>query len=141
MRKVQCYFVVVIIICMAWQTVFAREKGSPQEFFQKGVALDNQSAYEAAINMYTKAIELDGNYVDAYLQRGQAYRMGRLTYPELSLADFDKAITIDPTNARAYYQRGLTYQYILSNEQAEIDMRAAAGLGNEGAQKWRALNP
>ena len=141
MRKVQCYFVVVLIICMAWQTVFAQEKGSPLEWFHKGVALENKRVYEEAINMFTKAIELDDNYVDAYLQRGKSYRGSRATKPELSMADFDKAIAIDPINAETYYQRGLLNTFILNIEDAQTDMITAAGLGHKGAKEWLGYSP
>ena len=136
MRKVQCYFVVVFIICMAWQTVFAEGKGSPIEWYQRGMALKNKHMYEEAIKMYTKAIELDKIYVDAYLQRGQAYGVIRATEPHVSMSDFEQAIAIDPTNAEAHYQHGLLNFFLLNIEYARADMKTAAGLGHEGAKEW-----
>lgn len=136
MKKVQCNFVVFFIICMSWQAVFAQEKGSPLEWFNKGMALKNNSVYEEAINMFTKAIELDKNYVDAYLQRGHAYWVSDAARYRDSMADFDKAVSIAPTNGEAYYQRGLLNAFLLNNEDARTDMEAAAGLGHKGAKQW-----
>jgi len=138
MRKVQFYFIVVFIAFMSWQTVLAAEPSTPQGWLQKGVALESQGVYEEAIQMYTRAIELDENYADAYLKRGQAYRVARSTDPMLALADFNKAVALDPTNAEAYYQRGLLLAFILYNEDARTDMKTAAGLGHEGAKQWLA---
>lgn len=136
MKKVQCCFVVFFIICMSWQTVFAQEKGSPLEWFNKGMALKNNGVYEEAIKMFTKAIELDKNYVDAYLQRGHAYWVSDVISYRESMADFDKAISLAPANGEAYYQRGLFNAFLLNNEDARTDMEAAAGLGHKGAKNW-----
>ena len=141
MKKAQYYLVAVFIICLAGQTVFAQERGTPQEWLQKGIALEERSMYEEAVNMYTTAIEIDPNYVDAYLKRGQAYRVTRTTEPFDSLADFDKALALDPANAEAYYQRGLLYSFILYNEDARTDMITAAGLGHKGAIEWLTPSP
>jgi len=136
MKKIQCCFVLFFIICMSWQAVFAQEQGSPLEWFNKGMALKNNGVYEEAINMFTKAIELDKNYVDAYLQRGHAYWVSDTSRYRESMADFDKAILVAPTNAEAYYQRGLLNAFLLNNEDARTDMEAAAGLGHKGAKHW-----
>ncbi|MBN1613063.1 MAG: OmpA family protein [Deltaproteobacteria bacterium] len=141
MRKMRFCFVVVFIICMAWQTVHAKGKDAFPEWFHEGVALENQSSYEEAIDRCTNAMGLDKNDVDAYLQRGQAYRATRTINPWIAMADFNKAIAIDPTNAEAYYQRGLLNAFILSNQDANADMTTAARLGHEGAKQWLIRHP
>ena len=138
MRKVPFYLIVVSIVFMSWQTVLAAEQFTPQGWLQKGVALESQGVYEEAIQMYTKAIELDDHYADAYLKRGQAYRVAHSTEPMEALEDFNKAVALDPTNAEAYYQRGLLLAFIIYNEDARTDMKTAVGLGHEGAKQWLA---
>ena len=138
MRKVPFYLIVVSIVFMSWQAVLATEQFTPQGWLQKGVALESQGVYEEAIQMYTKAIELDDHYADAYLKRGQAYRVAHSTEPMEALEDFNKAVALDPTNAEAYYQRGLLLAFIIYNEDARTDMKTAAGLGHEGAKQWLA---
>jgi len=138
MRKVPFYLIVVSIVFMSWQAVLAAEQFTPQGWLQKGVALESQGVYEEAIQMYTKAIELDDHYADAYLKRGQAYRVAHSTEPMEALEDFNKAVALDPTNAEAYYQRGLLLAFIIYNEDARTDMKTAAGLGHEGAKQWLA---
>jgi tetratricopeptide (TPR) repeat protein len=101
MRKLRYCAIAIFVVCMAWQTAFAQDK-SAMDWFHKGVALDSQHVYDEAIKMYTSAIASDRTYVDAYLQRGHAYRVSRPTNPWLAMADFRKVIEIDSTNAEAY---------------------------------------
>lgn len=51
---------------------------------------------DQAIADFTKTIEIDPQYIDAYLYRG--------IWTE-SLSDFNKAIELNPNNAKAYYYR------------------------------------
>jgi outer membrane protein OmpA-like peptidoglycan-associated protein len=138
MRKIPGYFIIVFIICVIWQPVFAQEKGSSMECVNNGMALENKGLYEEAIQIYTMAIDLNGTDTDAYLRRGQAYRVTKPTEPDFSMTDFDRVIAINHTHAEAYYQRGLLNAYLINNEDARTDMQTAAGLGHKGAKEWLA---
>ncbi len=65
--------------------------------------------YASAIKDYTAAIQLNPDFVKAYINRG--YANGRLQYPDETIADYiadvDTAIQINPNNAYAYYNRGI----------------------------------
>jgi len=52
---------------------------------------------------YTRAIELDSSYADAYNNRGYTYYMQE-EY-ELAIADYDRAIELDPKHPLAYANR------------------------------------
>ena len=41
-----------------------------EDFFEKGIAKSNLGDYKGAIQDYNKAIELDPNLAEAYLNRG-----------------------------------------------------------------------
>ena len=43
-----------------------------EDFFEKGIAKSNLGDYKGAIQDYNKAIELDPNLAEAYLNRGVA---------------------------------------------------------------------
>jgi excisionase family DNA binding protein len=61
--------------------------------------------HETASSSYTRAIELDPNYVSAYNNRGNArYHLGDM---EGAIADYTKAIELDPKDAFAYSNRGI----------------------------------
>ena len=59
---------------------------------------------EPVIDAYTKAIELNPNYVSAYNNRGTA--KSQLGRHEEALADYDRAIELNPTLAETYSNRG-----------------------------------
>jgi tetratricopeptide (TPR) repeat protein len=80
-----------------------------------GFVFNQLNRYVNAIEILTKAIELDPKYAIAYHNRGFAYRgKGEL---DLALADFDKTIELDPKYAIAYSNRGSVY-----GQKGELDL-------------------
>ena len=81
---------------------------------------------------YTKAIEIDPNYVDAYNNRGVA-KMGLEDYKR-AISDFTKAIELDPNDAVAYSNRGISKQNL---EQPYCsDYKKACELGDQDGCDW-----
>jgi tetratricopeptide (TPR) repeat protein len=60
--------------------------------------------YENAIRSYDRAIEINPNYAEAYLNRGIAYR--NLKDYQNAIRSYDRAIEINPNDAEAYFNRG-----------------------------------
>ncbi|MGY6529840.1 MAG: tetratricopeptide repeat protein [Cyanobacterium sp.] len=90
-----------------------------QIFYNRGNELRDSQDYEEAIEQYSRAIELNPNYVDAYYNRG-------LTYADLkdfdrAIADYTQAITIDPEYLNAYNNRGVLYANLGDYERAIAD--------------------
>lgn len=90
---------------------------SAKELVRKGTRLMSSNRVDAAIESYTRAIELNPNYAEAYVNRGIAKRAkGDL---EGCIDDYDKAFAINPKSiadnrfiAQAYSNRG----FIRANE-------------------------
>ena len=78
-------------------------------------ALDYEAAgeYRLAIQEYDRAIELDPNYVDAYVFRGYSYE--RLGFELRAIEDFDKAIELDSNHAVAFNNRGMPTTYWMNS--------------------------
>jgi tetratricopeptide (TPR) repeat protein len=74
--------------------------------------------YEAALDLYNRAITDDPYLRDAYLHRGIAYR--GLGDPERALADIDHALRLDPVFGRAVTERA----------RAKVDLIAARANGD-----------
>jgi len=139
MKKTHGCIIVLLILLLSWQTVFAQADAvTAKDWFQKGVAYENRAVYGEAINMFTAAIESDPTYSDAYLHRGMSYRIYEISATTEAIDDFSQVIALDPKNAEAYYQRGLVNAFVINNEAAKSDMITAAGLGHPGAQQWLA---
>ncbi len=78
-----------------------------RDYFQRASELGEQLDLDDAIANYTKAIELDPNFTDAYTNRCSAYLQRQKN--EEALADCNKAIQLDPKMWAAYYNRGMVY--------------------------------
>jgi Tfp pilus assembly protein PilF len=65
----------------------------------KGLEAMGEQKYNKAITAFTKAIERDPKFVDAYICRGEAFRAsGNLDRAQY---DFDCAVRLDPSNEEA----------------------------------------
>src|SRR5207253_5817084 len=63
-----------------------------------------------------RALELDSNYVWAYVHRGIAYR--EFKEYQQAIADFDRALELEPHNASVFGQKALTSLWLRNTRQA-----------------------
>jgi len=91
--------------------------------YNKGVKKSELGQHSQAIADYTKAIEIDNEFADAYNNRSAAYNdLGQF---DKALADSSKAIQIDPRLAMAYSNRSGAYIGINQFEKALEDSSKA----------------
>lgn len=89
----------------------------------QAVARMHLQEFDAAIESYTIALELEPNNVAALLERGRLYlETQALT---LALADFNRTIRLNPNIGEAYYCRAIAHQGLGDNEKAEADFNTA----------------
>ena len=74
-----------------------------------GNAYFDTGIYALAVSAYTCAIEIDPDYIQAYVDRGYAYA-AQFDF-ESALADYESAITLDEGYVNAYNNRGLLYTF------------------------------
>jgi tetratricopeptide (TPR) repeat protein len=77
----------------------AQNADSSQFYFQKGLEEKKAKRYLVASNHFTKAIQLNPGFVDAYIESGFANNEMRKT--DAAKADFTKALDLDPQNETA----------------------------------------
>ena len=99
-----------------------------------GAVKHKEGDYQGAIDDYTKAIELDPQYADAYNNRGTS--KGRLKDYQGAIADLTKTIEINPQYVDAYLNRGVARELVNDLEGACNDWRKAAGLGLREPAEW-----
>ena len=108
-------------------------------YYNRGVFYREQGQVELALGDYSKALEINPNYADAYGNRGVLYQQqGQV---ELALADYNQVLEINPNNADAYNNRGALYQQqgkvelALAdyNQVLEINPNNASAYNNRGA--------
>jgi len=94
-----------------------REK-SPQDFYVRAVAKALNKDYQGAVEDYTQAIELNPQFVEAYLKRAAThYKLGD---DRDTLKDCTQALQINPNLALAYYYQGRA-RYRLGYTQAALE--------------------
>ena len=76
-------------------------------YLLRGLVYHSQKEYDRAIENYTKVIELNPDYADAYYNRGAVYRdKGEV---DRAIADHNRAIQLNPGYADVSYNCDLIY--------------------------------
>jgi tetratricopeptide (TPR) repeat protein len=75
--------------------------------YNNGVTLGDAGKYDEAIAEYNQAIEIDPNYVSAYINLGWAYYQKKQY--DLAITYYAKAIELDPDDITGYNGRGAAY--------------------------------
>src|SRR5262245_39674259 len=97
----------------------SRRRLTQRNYTNRGNAHISALEREKAIADYTKAIEIDPLYADAYYRRGNVYVLtdcpllrilGKRCSRERAIRDYDKAIETDPKHRWAYSRRGYAYE-------------------------------
>jgi tetratricopeptide (TPR) repeat protein len=96
-------------------------KGFPQsdaeQFYLSGKQALENTNYLLANDEFSRSVQADPNYTEAYVGRGQArYQLKDI---QQAIADFTKAIELDPLNILAHLYRGKA-NYIVQNYQSSI---------------------
>ena len=85
-------------------SVVSNNKSSAIEYYESGLDKISSSDYEEAIIDFTKAIEIDGEYIDSYRERAMAKWW--LREYESAIDDYTKIINFNSEDIDAYESRG-----------------------------------
>ena len=111
-----------------------RKDLTDKEWLEKGHSLMVSGNHKAAIDAFSKSIELNPENADAYYNRGFVY--GDLGNQNQAVIDYSKAIELDPKNSMAYYNRGLAYRKLDNHQQAVIDFSKAIELNPKDSDAY-----
>jgi len=95
-------------------------------YYYRGLVYIEDGKITEAVDDFTKAIELDGHFPQAYAARGTAYLM--LTRPAKAAEDFNKALQLDPKNPTTYVNRARALMGLKMYKEAEGDLNTAIEL-------------
>ena len=107
-------------------------------YVNRGAAYQKLFEFDAALNDYSKAIQLNDNNPNVFLYRGYLYY--QTNEYEQAIRDFNIVIEIDPENPFAYYNRGMTFLKQVKSDEACDDFHTACELGNTNACKMVVAN-
>ena len=97
---------------------------------RRGNQYSRNGAYEQAIADYTRALELDAAFAEAWFNRGVSwYELGR--YAE-SIADLTQAIELNPEDDNYYGRRSLAYLFNDQPDLAQADQDKCDEVRNKG---------
>ena len=102
---------------------------SAEDWFDSGVAKAKRGDWQGAIADWTKVIEINPRFADAYSNRGVAKE--ELEDYQGAIADYTKAIQINPALRQAYINRGIDLEIVGDPQGACSDWRKAADLGDD----------
>ena len=102
--------------------------------FNNGQKAFENKDFDSAVTDFTKAIELDPKFVNAYSCRGDGY-LKLKAYLE-SIADCTKAMEVDPKHANAYIIRGNAYRILKKYPESMGDCTKAIELDPKHANAY-----
>ena len=115
--------ILLILIPLFSQTGFSQ---NVDELIEKGNNLIQSKNVNEAINVYSKAIDLDPNSSEAYFKRGEAYFLSE--NDKSAVEDYNKSISIDSLNPKVYFMRGQSNNYLGNKGDALNDYSRAINL-------------
>ncbi len=97
-----------------------------EEYYERGNALYDQGKFKEAVAAYRKAVQLNPNYLNAYVGLGNA--LDDSGNPKDAIATYMKAISLKPDEAIIYYNLGITQNRLKDYEAAIVAFRKATEL-------------
>lgn len=103
-------------------------------YVERGEAAMEENDLTAAVECFTKAIQLDPNDADHWFFRGDA--AGLQHNYDLAIADCIEAIRLDPKKSSSWHLRGSVYLLQQKYDQAIADFTEAIKLNPDDAAYW-----
>ena len=104
-RRTTAIAAALSVLALGSPLITANANPLARQYFDQGIEKYDSGNYQGAILDYTKAIEIDPNNANAFVNRGIAKGDSKKGFLD-AISDFSKAIAIDPKYAPAYYNRG-----------------------------------
>ncbi len=125
MRKLMTFILLTVIISSCGQTAL--------EYFDNGIEKQNKQNFKGALSDYSKAIELEEAFIEAYYNRALVYL--NLEKHKEAMSDLDKVIEINERFPNALITRGLIYVILEDKEACCRDFLKAKEIGDTAANR------
>jgi protein O-mannosyl-transferase len=102
-----------------YETLASLGSKDPDIYNNLGYIYDIKGEYQAAVEAYTRALELNGNSSGAYINRANAF-VKMKKFPE-AFADYDRALQLSPDDRDAYADRARAFMASGQTERAIRD--------------------
>ncbi len=123
-----------IVLFQGMTSYSQRPQEKAAEFFARGYAYSRVGNLRSALQDFNKAIEINPEYEDAYLQRSSV--LLKLGKPEDAIQDALKALDLNAGSALCYLNMGMAYEILGNKKEAKRYLRKAVELGDRIAKKY-----
>ncbi|NEQ71858.1 MAG: tetratricopeptide repeat protein [Okeania sp. SIO2C9] len=108
-----------------------------QEIYKQAVAKSRAKDYEAAIQYFSRVIEINPNFAEAYYGRGLAkFDLGK---NKEAIADYTQALAINPNYIDAYLARGIAKLAVKDISATIADANQIIAINNHYAPVYKLL--
>ena len=136
MMVISIIIIPILLSCASTQQ--KQTESTDAEFYlNRGVVSYHKGQYDKAISDFTKALEINPRYTEAYNLRGGVY--SRKGQNDEAISDYSKAIEIDPRDVRAYNYRAWEYTLKGEYDQAISDLKKALEINPRYADTYNNL--
>ena len=104
----------------------AADKEEAERLKTEGNNLMRTEKFQEALDMYSKAIELDGSNPVFYCNRAAAH--SKMNNHHLAIEDCQRAIDMDPSYSKAYGRMGLAHSSLNKHKEAVDNFKKALEL-------------
>ena len=94
-----------------------------KKFFKTGEDFVEAENYEDAIEQFTKAIELESDFEDAYLERAKAKE--KISKLAEAAEDYNRLTAIDPKESEYFYNEGRLYAQLEKFQESILPLSKA----------------
>ncbi len=114
------------------------DKNCKEAYLGLGDYYEDKEEYELAIENYTKAIEIDKDYLAAYKRRADVYSYTKEDNDDKKIEDYNEILEHEPANYQFYFKRAEELYYKKEYEAAlsdyskaiELDVKNLGGIWN-----------
>ena len=96
---------------------------SPKKYMSAAAKFEKAKNYEAAIENYSKALEMEPKFEAAYIARALSYE--KINFKAEAIEDYKRASVFNPKEKSYYYDAGRLYAELGKNKEADESLRKA----------------
>ena len=100
--------IAVIFVSIVGVILYQNVPRTANDYYRRGLDNYNKGNYERAIENYSRAIQINGNFFNAYSGRAEAY--SKIGNNRNAIADYTTMISLNPNDSEAYLVRAILYR-------------------------------
>jgi len=131
MKEMKLKLSIIVLMLLSFNLAFGQ---SAKKHYKTGKAFQKSANYEDAAKEYTKAIDLNPNFVKAYIDRAFVYeKSGDLME---AASDYNKLTSLEPKKFDYFYHAGRLYYKLKKYDEAIEKLNMATSISKKSHQAY-----